>query len=85
MPTQCSRDPFGYEAVEERRMIAAFEGRTHDGCGRAASWTKAGELLGVIGPFAGGLAVVVAEMPAAGTISGGSVNPNRPRRELDQA
>jgi hypothetical protein len=33
MPTQCSRDRFGYEVVEERRMIAAFEGRTHDGCG----------------------------------------------------
>jgi hypothetical protein len=36
----------------------------------------AGELLGVTGGADGGLAVFVAEMPTAGTISGGSVNPN---------
>jgi hypothetical protein len=40
------------------------------------TWTKAGELLGVTGGPDGGLAVFVAEMPTAGTISGGSVNPN---------
>ena len=26
MPTQCSRDLFGYEAVEGRRVVAAFDG-----------------------------------------------------------
>ena len=40
------------------------------------TWTKAGELLGITGGPDGGLAVFVAEMPTAGTISGGSVNPN---------
>ena len=26
MPTQCSRDLFGYEAVEGRQVVAAFDG-----------------------------------------------------------
>jgi hypothetical protein len=26
MPTQCSRDPFGYEVVEGRQVVAAFDG-----------------------------------------------------------
>jgi hypothetical protein len=26
MPTQCSRDLFGYEVVEGRRVVAAFDG-----------------------------------------------------------
>jgi hypothetical protein len=38
--------------------------------------TKAGELLDVAGGPDGGLAVFVAEMPTAGTISGGGVSPN---------
>jgi len=38
MPTQCSRDPFGYESVEGRRVEVAFDG------GDATS--HAGALLG---------------------------------------
>ena len=26
MPTQCSRDLFGYEVVEGRQVVAAFDG-----------------------------------------------------------
>jgi hypothetical protein len=51
-------------------------GATLNGGETGGTGTKAGELLGVTGGPDGGLAVFVTEMPTAGTISGGSVNPN---------
>jgi hypothetical protein len=52
MPTQCSRDLFGYEVVEGRQVVAAFDGGEHT--------TEAGGLLlgatdrtiGLVGRFA---------------------------------
>jgi Transposase DDE domain group 1 len=52
MPTQCSRDLFGYEVVEGREVVAAFDGGEHT--------TEAGGLLlgatdrtiGLVGRFA---------------------------------
>ena len=38
MPTQCSRDLFGYEVVEGRQVVAAFDGGDdHFGCRRAVA------------------------------------------------
>ena len=49
---------------------------TLNGGEAGGTWTKAGELLGVTGGPDGGPAMFVAETPTAGTVSGGSVNPN---------
>ena len=49
---------------------------TLNGGETGGTWTKTGELPGVTSGPDGGPAMFVAEMPTAGTISGGSVNPN---------
>ena len=59
MPTQCSRDLFGYEVVEGREVVAGFDGGEHT--------TEAGGLLlgatdrtiGLVGRFAACLSTAV--------------------------
>ena len=52
MPTQCSRDLFGYEVVEGRQVVAAFDGgdNTSDAGGLLLGATD--RALGVVGRFA---------------------------------
>src|SRR5918994_4634051 len=52
MPTQCSRDLFGYEAVEGRRLVAAFDGGevTSDAGGLLLGATD--RAIGLVGRFA---------------------------------
>ena len=48
MPTQCSRDLFGYEVVEGRQVVAAFDGGeiTSDAGGAAARRDRSGDRPG---------------------------------------
>src|ERR687897_2121540 len=52
MPTQCSRDLFGYEVVEGRQMVAAFDGgdNTSDAGGLLLGATD--RAIGLVGRFA---------------------------------
>jgi hypothetical protein len=52
MPTQCSRDLFGYEVVEGRRVVAAFDGgdNTSDAGGLLLGATD--RAIGLVGRFA---------------------------------
>jgi hypothetical protein len=52
MPTQCSRDLFGYEAVEGRQVVAAFDGGevTSDAGGLLLGATD--RAIGLVGRFA---------------------------------
>jgi hypothetical protein len=52
MPTQCSRDLFGYEVVEGRQVVAAFDGgdNTSDAGGRLLGATD--RTIGLVGRFA---------------------------------
>jgi Transposase DDE domain group 1 len=52
MPTQCSRDLFGYEVVEGRRVVAAFDGGkvTSDAGGLLLGATD--RAIGLVGRFA---------------------------------
>ena len=52
MPTQCSRDLFGYEVVEGRRVVAAFDGgnTTSDAGGLLLGATD--RAIGLVGRFA---------------------------------
>jgi hypothetical protein len=52
MPTQCSRDLFGYEAVEGRRMVAAFDGRPTTDAG-ALLLGATDRAIGLVRRFAG--------------------------------
>jgi Transposase DDE domain group 1 len=53
MPTQCRRDLFGYEVVEGRRVVAAFDGGqvTSDAGGLLLGATD--RAIGLVGRFAG--------------------------------
>jgi hypothetical protein len=53
MPTQCSRDLFGYEVVEGRQVVAAFDGgdNTSDAGGLLLGATD--RAIGLVGRFAG--------------------------------
>ena len=52
MPTQCSRDLFGYEVVEGRQVVAAFDGgdNTSYAGGRLLGATD--RTIGLVGRFA---------------------------------
>jgi hypothetical protein len=52
MPTQCSRDLFGYEVVEGRQVVAAFDGGevTSDAGGLLLGATD--RVIGLVGRFA---------------------------------
>jgi hypothetical protein len=52
MPTQCSRDLFGYEVVEGRQVVAAFDGgdNTSDAGGLLLGATD--RAIGLVGRFA---------------------------------
>jgi hypothetical protein len=52
MPTQCSRDLFGYEVVEGRQVVAAFDGgdKTSDAGGLLLGATD--RAIGLVGRFA---------------------------------
>jgi DDE family transposase len=52
MPTQCSRDLFGYEVVEGRQVVAAFDGgdNTSDAGGLLLGATE--RTIGLVGRFA---------------------------------
>ena len=52
MPTQCSRDLFGYEVVEGRQVVAAFDGGevTSDAGGLLLGATD--RTIGLVGRFA---------------------------------
>ena len=53
MPTQCSRDLFGYEVVEGRQVVAAFDGGevTSDAGGLLLGATD--RAIGLVDRFAG--------------------------------
>lgn len=53
MPTQCSRDLFGYEVVEGREVVAAFDGgdNTSDPGGLLLGATD--RAIGLVGRFRG--------------------------------
>jgi hypothetical protein len=55
-------------------------GATLNGGETGGTWIKVADLLNQTGGPDAGLAVFVAEMPTAGTVSGGSVNPNPTNR-----
>jgi hypothetical protein len=56
MPTQCSRDLFGYEVVESRQVVVAFDGgnATSDAGGLLLGATD--RAIGLVAQFAVGAA-----------------------------
>jgi Transposase DDE domain group 1 len=52
MPTQCSRDLFGYEAVEGRRVVAAFDGGEVTSDAGALLLGATDRAIGLVGRFA---------------------------------
>jgi len=53
MPTQCSRDLFGYEVVEGRQVVAAFDGGEVTSDAGALLLGATDRAIGLIGRFAG--------------------------------
>ena len=53
MPTQCSRDLFGYEVVEGRRVVAAFDGGEVTSDAGALLLGATDRAIGLVGRFAG--------------------------------
>jgi hypothetical protein len=52
MPTQCSRDLFGYEVVEGREVVAAFDGGDHTTDAGGLLLGATDRAIGVVGRFA---------------------------------
>jgi hypothetical protein len=52
MPTQCSRDLFGYEVVEGRQVVAAFDGGEHTTEGGALLLGGTDRAINLVGRFA---------------------------------
>jgi len=52
MPTQCSRDLFGYEVVEGRRVVAAFDGGQVSSDAGALLLGATDRAIGLVGRFA---------------------------------
>jgi hypothetical protein len=52
MPTQCSRDLFGYEVVEGRRVVAAFDGGAVTSDAGALLLGATDRAIGLVGRFA---------------------------------
>jgi Transposase DDE domain group 1 len=52
MPTQCSRDLFGYEVVEGRQVVAAFDGGDHTTDAGALLLGATDRAIGLVGRFA---------------------------------
>jgi hypothetical protein len=52
MPTQCSRDLFGYEVVEGRRVVAAFDGGDATSDAGALLLGATDRAIGLVGRFA---------------------------------
>jgi len=53
MPTQCSRDLFGYEVVEGRQVVAAFDGGEVTSDAGALLLGATDRAIGLVGRFAG--------------------------------
>ena len=53
MPTQCSRDLFGYEVVEGRQVVAAFDGGDATSDAGALLLGATDRAIGLVGRFAG--------------------------------
>jgi len=52
MPTQCSRDLFGYEVVEGRQVVAAFDGGDHTSDAGGLLLGATDRAIGLVGRFA---------------------------------
>jgi hypothetical protein len=52
MPTQCSRDLFGYEVVEGRQVVAGFDGGDHTTDAGALLLGATDRAIGLVGRFA---------------------------------
>ena len=52
MPTECSRDLFGYEAVEGRQVVAAFDGGRITSDAGALLLGAANRAIGLVGRWA---------------------------------
>ena len=52
MPTQCNRDLFGYEVVEGRQVVAAFDGGDHTTDAGALLLGATDRAIGLVGRFA---------------------------------
>jgi hypothetical protein len=52
MPTQCSRDLFGYEVVEDRQVVAAFDGGDQTTDAGALLLGATDRAIGLVGRFA---------------------------------
>jgi hypothetical protein len=52
MPTQCSRDLFGYEVVEGREVLAAFDGGDHTSDAGGLLLGATDRTIGLVGRFA---------------------------------
>ena len=52
MPTQCSRDLFGYEVVEGRQVVAAFDGGDNTSDAGALLLGATDRAIGLVGRFA---------------------------------
>jgi hypothetical protein len=53
MPTQCSRDLFGYEVIEGRQVVAAFDGGDATSDAGALLLGATDRAIGLVGRFAG--------------------------------
>ena len=53
MPTECSRDLFGFEAVEGRQVVAAFDGGQVTSDAGALLLGAANRAIGLVGRLAG--------------------------------
>ena len=53
MPTECSRDLFGYEVVEGRQVVAAFDGGEVTSDAGALLLGATDRAIGLVGRFAG--------------------------------
>ena len=53
MPTECNRDLFGYEAVEGRQVVAAFDGGRITSNAGALLLGAANRAIGLVGRLAG--------------------------------
>src|ERR687897_3393608 len=52
MPTQCSRDLFGYEVIDRREVVAAFDGGDHTTDAGGLLLGATDRAIGVVGRFA---------------------------------
>jgi Transposase DDE domain group 1 len=68
MPTQCSRDLFGYEVVEGRQVVAAFDGGDNTSDAGALLLGATDRAIGLVGRFAACFADLRAQAQVEHTI-----------------